>query len=965
MKKILVACLLILATIQLLANYYSNLPYTITQPNGEIINCFVSGDEYFNWIHDKEGYTIIQAEDGYYYYAKTKNNDVVPTTYKVNKVKPAAVGLTKWAKISVEKYNAIKRSFAAPDSTLSPAPHTGTLNNIVVYIRFSDDTEFTTTRQTYDDKLNPTTGTTLNSYYNEVSYTHLNISSTHYPACALTTNYSYQDTHARGYFQPYNAATNTIGYTGGDNGAMRTTREHTLLRDAINWINSNSPVSAGLNIDGDSDGFVDNVCFIIKGNNGAWSSLLWAHRWMLYSYTVNINGKRVYDYTFQPESQVDVQTLCHEMFHALGAPDLYHYSYDGLQPVASWDLMESGFGHMGAYMKWKYADESWITTIPEITTSGTYSLNPLSSSTNNCYKIASPNSLSQYFVLEYRKKTEGTFENNVPGSGLLVYRINTSVTGNADGPPDEVYVYRPNGTTSTNGSPSTAFFSSESGRTSINDGTNPNCFLQDGSAGGLLISNVTSAGSTISFTATITTIENPNNLTATAVSNSEIDLNWFKNTNNDNTMLLFNTTSTFGTLVNGTTYAVGSSIPGGGTVLSNGTATSYSHINLQSGTNYYYKLVSVAAGNEYSSGIYQFENTFCGVISSFPYSEGFDLNVQPACWSQVDHAGNGQIWEFGTFTETQAPNPTLTGNYAFLNSDNYGNGNSQNADLISPVFNFKNYTDIVLGFKHFFQYYAPSSATLSYSIDNGANWSQLQQWTATSATNPALFSQDVTAQVAGYSQVLFKWNYTGTYAWYWAIDDVSITAETSVGYNTLVAHVTLGDGQTDCWNALENITVAGPTYSVVLQSGSESNFIAGESINFKEGFHAQEGSLMHAYITTTADYCSSLPAPAVANAPVEKSTIIAEQPGKEKNKIGSNKQVKIFPNPNNGKFFVELTNFEGISEVSVTNMSGAMVRRLLTTGDKVDIELPMLHRGIYFVSIKNGNTVTSKKFVVQ
>ena len=43
---------------------YRFLPYTIKQPDGKSIACFVSGDEFFNWLHDKDGYTIIQGEDG-------------------------------------------------------------------------------------------------------------------------------------------------------------------------------------------------------------------------------------------------------------------------------------------------------------------------------------------------------------------------------------------------------------------------------------------------------------------------------------------------------------------------------------------------------------------------------------------------------------------------------------------------------------------------------------------------------------------------------------------------------------------------------------------------------------------------------------------------------------------------------------------------------------------------------------
>lgn len=60
--------------------------------------------------------------------------------------------------------------------------------------------------------------------------------------------------------------------------------------------------------------------------------------------------------------------------------------------------------HQGAYMKYKYGN--WIDSIPTLTQSGTYTLHALGSATNGnvCYKI--PSNISyQYFVLEYRKKT--------------------------------------------------------------------------------------------------------------------------------------------------------------------------------------------------------------------------------------------------------------------------------------------------------------------------------------------------------------------------------------------------------------------------------------------------------------------------------------------------------------------------------------------------------------------------------
>ena len=253
---------------------------------------------------------------------------------------------------------------------------------------------------------------------------------------------------------------------------------------------------------------MDNICFIISGNTTAWSTLLWPHRWSLFSQTVTINGKQVSDYNVQIRDHLigsGAGVLCHEMFHTLGAPDLYHYSQDGLSPAGIWDVMESNQNppqSMGAYMKYRYGN--WISSVPLISAPGVYTLNPVTHASNNCYRINSPNSLSEYFVVEYRKDS-GIFESSLPGSGLIVYRINNDFDGQGnagyDGVNilDEVYIYRPYGSISQNGTVSDANFSASVYRRKINDNTNPSSFLSDGQPGGLRISNVTASAGTISF----------------------------------------------------------------------------------------------------------------------------------------------------------------------------------------------------------------------------------------------------------------------------------------------------------------------------------------------------------------------------------------------------------------------------------------------------------------------------------
>ncbi|HBE73193.1 MAG TPA: hypothetical protein DDW31_03750 [candidate division Zixibacteria bacterium] len=147
--------------------------------------------------------------------------------------------------------------------------------------------------------------------------------------------------------------------------------------------------------------------------------------------------------------------------------------------------------------------------MPEITAPGTYWLKPLASgASGTAYRIASPFSSAEYFVLEYRRKS-GTFESSVPGSGLLVFRINTDFDslGNASYNPaggiyDELYLFRLNGDSTANGTLNSAHFSNATGRTRINDTTATRCFLHDGTPGGIRISDIGPAGDSIQFTVT-------------------------------------------------------------------------------------------------------------------------------------------------------------------------------------------------------------------------------------------------------------------------------------------------------------------------------------------------------------------------------------------------------------------------------------------------------------------------------
>ena len=488
---------------QTYAAFLKNVPQVIVQPDGRNIVCYASGDEFWHWLHDSNGYTIIQNEHtGYFVYALELDGKLVPSDFIVGENDPQNCNLKPFATLSPEnllKKHQLWEKRNRTDVKSELKNNKGRLNNIVVFIKFLDDSDFTNLFSVFEQMFNGSSETdnSMYKYYQRISYNSLEIVTSFYPLVESDVVETYTDDKPRSYYQPFNSETNTNGYSGSD---QKNAREFALLRNALLSVKGEIP--SGLDIDFDKDGKIDNVCFIVKGGPDGWSDLLWPHMSTIDdNYSVTINEKQFYSFNFQLETYVQSHSsvLCHEMFHTLGAPDLYHYTYGtSLHPVGYWDLMEYNSEpaqSTNAYMKFKYG--GWIDSLPEIKTTGTYGLAPLSSNVpeNICYKINIPNSTSgEFLILEYRVN-ENTYESALPGSGLLVYRIWPHATGNVsyNGADifDEVYAFRPGGKAFENGDMDNAFFSDSVYRTTfLSDMTDPTFLLTDGDYGNIAITNI-------------------------------------------------------------------------------------------------------------------------------------------------------------------------------------------------------------------------------------------------------------------------------------------------------------------------------------------------------------------------------------------------------------------------------------------------------------------------------------------
>ena len=131
---------------------------------------------------------------------------------------------------------------------------------------------------------------------------------------------------------------------------------------------------------------------------------------------------------------------------------------------------------------------------------------------------------------------------------------------------------------------------------------------------------------TVTCSGTVHKPVEPDPFIATASSTSAIGLTWVQNGKSDDVLVVYDTDNTFSDPVDGVSYS-GSAL--GGTVIFNGSGTSYSHSGLSSGTTYYYRAYSVDASNNYSDMLDANATTFTPTItlstsslSGFSYVSG-------------------------------------------------------------------------------------------------------------------------------------------------------------------------------------------------------------------------------------------------------------------------------------------------------------------------------------------------------
>lgn len=373
--------------------------------------------------------------------------------------------------------------------------------NIVYFVDFNDSQgNFIDGKiDVVKDMFNGEKDTSLSSYIKKISYNQMNA-------------HNYFPQEKNGTITPYRLSNNRSYYN--------KSNEFEMLNEVI----SNVSVDTNYNIDMNNDGYVDNVIFVFLGKTEEKDDVLWPHKANLNGAS-SINGKKVDVYNLHNSYRLidDILggegVLAHEFLHSVGYPDLYTSSGTS-NPVGIWDIMASVSPFLQYPLAYtRSAISNWLT-IDIITESGTYTLKPSSSQNGNqAFILKTPMSDNEFFVVEYRKKGDPykwELDGKIPGSGLIIYRVNTDENTNFVGDKDYIYVFRPGETEegAGNGNIAQAFLSKESGRTSygsndFNKKISDNAITySNGQNSGIVIDNVSAAGEEITFDINFTDTSN-------------------------------------------------------------------------------------------------------------------------------------------------------------------------------------------------------------------------------------------------------------------------------------------------------------------------------------------------------------------------------------------------------------------------------------------------------------------------
>jgi M6 family metalloprotease-like protein/uncharacterized repeat protein (TIGR01451 family) len=525
--------------------------FQLEQPNGDTFQAQLFGDEWSNGVETAGGYTILQDPRNQWEYAeKGHRGRLRPSGAIVGRDRPVGrKHLRDQAQAAAAEELQEKTERAHPGESFSTgepdrAPSIGTDNSLVILAQFNDQGSLGTTAAQWSSKYFGAENS-VKDYYEEVSYGQFSL----VPA---------SDAHG--------ANDGVVGWVNvnmnhpntGDIGDSNKQATRLAIQAADPYVNY-----AAYDANGDNVVKPDelHITVIAAGQEasccqGFGSKFVWGHQWSIFGNVTPpvVDGKSVGGWGYTQFGEMHgghmaaLGIMVHEIGHDLDLPDLYDTDRSS-SGVGLWSVMGAGSWlrtatdahdgdtppHPDAWSKWF---KGWID--PQVTAGTQTKLVNASASvlkTNVAVQmLANPNGpdwtwqgagSGEYFLVENRQPITGTYDESLPGGGLLVLHVDESRGNNANDAARLVDVEEADGLGELNvygldrGDPGDLYPGTNNNRT-FNAGTNPNSNLISGAASGVSIANV--SNSSIAMTADFTapgggTSANDGFTNATVISN--------------------------------------------------------------------------------------------------------------------------------------------------------------------------------------------------------------------------------------------------------------------------------------------------------------------------------------------------------------------------------------------------------------------------------------------------------------
>ncbi|MBI9016384.1 MAG: M6 family metalloprotease domain-containing protein [Phycisphaerae bacterium] len=524
-KKILDTFLVLvfLLTSSVWAAPYNGQVFELKQPDGNLIEVKIWGDEFFQHVESLDGYTLMRDKKGCVYYAELNSDgsDLVSTGYKYKghsneKYKSSApAGLAKGLWINKDaiyrkvKQKKIDLACAVPagiklspeaeaeaieaETTKGINPAISSLPSSVVgltlLIDFSDENATIPVGDIYNYvnergySGNGNKGS-VRDYYFDVSGGKL-VYTNH------VTEY-YRARHPKSYYTDP-----SINYG---------VRAKELILEALGYLERNTNFDfSQLTLDS-NDRFIAINAFYAGGTDNAWAQGLWPHKSGMNDMYTTEEGFSTGEYQITNiGSSLTLGTFCHENGHMVcDWPDLYDYGYESAG-VGNFCLMASGGNNKNPVPPCAYLREihGWDKVI-DITNVNEGSEYTHIANSNEIYKYSNPEDKNEYFLIESRMKKDRNL--SLPDEGLLIWHIDRQSSNDDEQmTPDlhyKVSVEQADGK-----------FELEHGQSSggagdlfhkdyvdlFDDETTPNANWWDGSDSGLIVCSIGYSGETVSF----------------------------------------------------------------------------------------------------------------------------------------------------------------------------------------------------------------------------------------------------------------------------------------------------------------------------------------------------------------------------------------------------------------------------------------------------------------------------------